>query len=170
MTVNGRGPNDPPQVQLPVPQQAQKTPETVAENMFCTQEQVRKAHVRHLEDVERRSPLLTGPGIRQAHAEFGQSEEGKAIDAIDAVMKARLELATQRRDAARAAISQPGDTAEELRRSREWERDRRILDAAEGGKVIATARDLLAQANPSSRGLLAEEIGPYLRRRDVFTE
>jgi hypothetical protein len=73
----------------------------------------------------------------------------------------------ERVESIRNELSPRGDLAAEMRAGRTWERFRRILDGAPPNRVIGVAHELVGEADPAELGVLAEELGPYLKSRQL---
>jgi hypothetical protein len=63
-------------------------------------------------------------------AQFADSPAAVSVDAAENAVDQRVALAQSEYDNELAGLSPDGDTAQELRNSRIWERQRRVLDAA----------------------------------------
>lgn len=106
-------------------------------------------------------------GLHREIARFADTDAGRSIDAA-------VTLATDRRDAAKAAIdgvlaelSPDGDTAAELRATRYWDRTRRVLANVKDSGLILAAEKLIDGAKPDQLGTLIQELGPYMESRGV---
>ena len=64
-------------------------------------------------------------------------------------------------------LSSRADLAAEMRAGRTWERLRRILDGTPPNRVTGMAHQLVGNADPAELGVLAEELGPYLKSRQL---
>ncbi|MCX4095337.1 hypothetical protein [Nocardia sp. alder85J] len=105
-------------------------------------------------------------GLRARISEFATTPAGKTIDAV-------MQTTEQLRDSTKAdlervqrELSPDGDTAQELRNTRYWNRAQRQLDAAKDG-VAGAAVALLRHAEPAELGVLLQELPSYLRSRGV---
>jgi hypothetical protein len=115
-------------------------------------------------DIARHYEHYTPEGLAKAVSDAA-TEPSAAIDAATQVVTDRLQEAKDNYAKNREGLSQPGDVATELRAARFWDRTRRLLDNAEAGKLVATARETIANAGPTELPTLAEELGPYMRAR-----
>lgn len=108
----------------------------------------------------------TESALRDRIREFKDAPAGRALTTA-------LEAATTYRDQARAdvegtlrSLAHDGDTAEELRNTRAWERARRILDSTPDSNVGTAAANLVRKANDSELGVLVQELRDYFDSRE----
>lgn len=99
------------------------------------------------------------------HSEIAAFADSPAAAQVDEA----IALAAKREADAQQAVadiitnlSQPGDTAQELRNSRAWERAARQLDNAPGDHIAEVARKLIANAADDELGVLLTELPSYL--------
>lgn len=146
-------------------QQRVPVPQTAAD-AYAAQVNAAKAFEAHLANV-RGNKDLTPQGRENAIAAFANTPAAQAVDQAHEVMQQHAAAAHANLDAARNALVQPGDSAQELRNNRIWNRDKAVLDRAKDGKVGAVARQLISAAGRAELGVLREELGPYLESRGV---
>lgn len=106
-------------------------------------------------------------GLDQArlHSEisaFAKSPAAAQIDEALAIAERREAEAQQAVADIVAGLSPQGDTAQELRNSRAWERAARQLDAAPGDHIAEVARKLVANSTDDELGVLLAELPAYL--------
>jgi hypothetical protein len=155
MTIAGR-----PAGQQPMPQ---PVGDTVVSQAFSGLLNVQKAQAAYNESVERNAAFLNQDGIRAALGAFADTPEARSVDDIERSVDQLVERKQGDVAQAIAALSPLGDTAEELRNGRVWDRtERKLAAATDAGSVTNAARQALEQATPAELGVLLQEIPSYL--------
>jgi hypothetical protein len=149
------------QQQVPVPQ-------NVAE-AYAAQINAAKAFEQHLANVQA-DDGLTPQGREDRIAKFADTPAAQAVDQAHEVAQRHAADAKASVEAVRDSLTQPGDSAQELRNSRIWNRAKAALDNAEDGRVGAVARQLISSADRETLGVLHEELPSYLASRDVESD
>ena len=109
---------------------------------------------------------LTDEGLLAAVAHAAE----RPTTAIAETERAVQDLArstAERVESIRNGLSWRGDLAAEMRAGRTWERLRRILDGTPPNRVTSVAHELVGEADPAELGVLAEELGSYLKSRQL---
>jgi hypothetical protein len=140
--------------------------DTVPQQAFSLIDGVNKALASHLDNIGRQAEYLTDVGRGRAVDSFGDSHAAKGIDQAEEMTNEWVNSLVAHRDQIRASLTQPGDTAAELRNQRSWARHQRMLDnAADTGHIAAVAKSAIDRADREEIGLLAEELPSYLQSR-----
>ena len=161
MTVNGLRANEQP-----------FTPkgDTVVGQAYSAIQKVHQEHRNYLDAVDR-DDRFTDEARQDAIAGFKDTPAAKYLGDIEAAVDQRVTLAQTEYQRQLANLSQDGDTAQELRNSRTWERERRKLDAAESNPLaLSLARQALEAADPATLSTLMQEIPSYLESRNIPTD
>jgi hypothetical protein len=122
---------------------------------------------KHVKDIQRERHRYSADGFQAEVAAFAKTPVAAAVDEAVSRVQQRAEEAATQVDELRRDISVPHDSVAEMRAGRYWARTRRVLDDAGNGKVVSAVQKLLADADPSERGVLCEELSPYLQSRGL---
>jgi hypothetical protein len=144
----------------PAPPAAPAPKVTTVSTALATMENARSAHQKHLAEVARSRESFTADGYRAKVLEFADSPEAKAVDEHEAAVIARRDKAAADYEQTLANLSRPGDSAEEQRNSRAWDRQKRTIDHADS--PVAAARAAINQAKPEELGVLLDELPAHL--------
>jgi hypothetical protein len=102
---------------------------------------------------------ITEEGVRQRKGEIRNSPVAREVELGEAAVAAREREARERYDALVAGMVQPGDAAEEARRTRYLAVvERKMTAAGTDGRQAATVQELIREADPSQRSLLLEQL------------
>lgn len=112
---------------------------------------------------------LNEVGQRAALAAFAETPAARSIETAEQAVADREAQARAEFDAQRAALVQPGDSAEELRNQRYLDRTKAKWEAAGSGATAAIRSDI-ASATPAQLGVLAEEVPAYLEAKGLPTD
>ncbi len=108
-------------------------------------------------------PNLDERSKAQALESFAQTPAAKDVEVRVAAAAMHRDALAAQADAERANLRAPLDTAAQLDAQRQWERDRRLLEAQGNvGQVAATAANLVRKATPEQLAVLAEELPSHL--------
>jgi hypothetical protein len=140
-----------------------------AADSYAAQVNAKKSFEQHLANV-RANKDLTPQGTENAIAAFANTPAAQAVDTAHEVMQQHAADAHANVDAIRKALTQPGDSAQELRNSRIWDRAKRVLDNADDGRVGTVAQRLISSADRPMLGVLHEELPAYLDSRGVDSD
>lgn len=161
----GPGDNRPPAVHAEYGSAPQVLADTDVDRIQTTVEQVTAQLERYLRSIS--AADYSEDGLRRKVQAFADTPAAKAVDAALTAAERVRDKAQADLDKAMRALSPAGDTAQELRNGRAWDRARRILDAAAPGKVTTEAENFLRNADPAERGVLIQEIPAYLKSRGI---
>lgn len=89
----------------------------------------------------------------------------EAISHAENVATQTLRTAEQQREQVLQSLSPNGDTAAELRATRQWARDKAILDAASDGGLTQVAANMLRTSTVEQLGVRLQEMDAYLTAR-----
>ncbi len=143
---------------------------TVIEQAYNALVDINEKFQKHVLGVNDISHNLTSEGYIDTVAAFQKTAAAQHLDALEATVNARAEMARRRVDATKADLRPKVDTAAQLHAQRTWARVERLLESKDRGEVAATARRLLAEADDQELATLAVELPFYLEARGVGSE
>jgi hypothetical protein len=108
--------------------------------------------------------------VRDHIAEFAKSPAVQDMERRLAEVRTYAEAAEESVVRTRVSLERPGDTAEELRATRLWNRTQRTLDALPDGNVVSTVQKLIEDASPSDLSALLQEVPAYLESKGINTD
>lgn len=144
----------------PAPPAAPAPKITTVSTAFETMKSVRSAHQKYLAELAASKSKFSPDGYRAKVLGFKDSPEAQAVDQHEAAVIARRDKAAADYEQTLANLSRPGDSAEELRNSRAWDRHKRTIDNAKS--PVAAARAAVSQAKPEELGVLLDELPAHL--------
>jgi hypothetical protein len=142
--------------------------DTAVARAYNTFINAREQQRQYYDSLDRNRDLYSQDGIRAAVAALADSDVARSVDVAQREVHQRTEELEAEERQIRANLCPPGNTDEELRRGRAVARAERILGAKTGtGGVAAAAQQLIANADPSEIGVLAQELPSMLASRGV---
>ena len=141
-----------------------ETPVAQANSVFAS---VNKLLARHIEEKRGQASRFTPDGLSAEIHRFAETPAARAVDEYENLVNERVAQAEARAEQIRRGLSCDYDTAGELRAQRALDRAIRKWDSHDGGKLAASVREDLLNADPTELGVLAREVAPYLESRGV---
>jgi hypothetical protein len=144
--------------------------DTVAEQAVNHIASTNEAFRSFVDECEADKAQYTAEGHAQRVQGFQKTEAFKGIDShVEAVEAHVAELEASRANVI-AGLSPAGDAAQESRNDRAWAAALRTLDATENvGELSAKAAKVIENAPEGTRGVILEQIRPYLDSRGCPT-
>jgi hypothetical protein len=157
-------------VPMTVEQSWQPKGDTVVSQAFSAINKIRDVHRNYVDAVENNDGL-DDMARQDAIAAFANSAEAQYLDSVQSAIHNRVTQARTDYQQHLDSLSPEGDTAQELRNNRAWERERRKLDATENGSLaLSLAKNAIENADPATLGVLLQEVPSYLESRNVPTD
>jgi hypothetical protein len=155
MTINGR--IAPTPVASPTP--AESTQTTVSQ-AFLAMTTAQKAHQKHLDELQRSEDQFSAEGYLAQVAAFTDTPAAKAVDQHEAAVIERRNQAAADYARTLKQLAPEGDTAQELRNGRSWDRHRHAIDNATS--PVAAARAAVNKAEGAELKVLLDELPAHL--------
>lgn len=155
---------------------AKTTDNDVVNQVFELAKTVREAQVAHNESVEqRREDLRLDPEMAMSQRlAFSESESAQSLSVAGRLVDGWLDSKRRAAQAIRDDLIQPGSTEVELRRDRAWRAAQHAIDVAQddpsGKSTISVARQIIANANDESLGVMVDQVPSYLESLGLPTE
>jgi hypothetical protein len=159
MTVTSSTPAPPPAAPAPEP--------TTVSKAFEAMSAAQQAHRAHMAQLQARKDL-NAEGYAAQVAAFADSPEAKAVEAHEAAVIARRDQAAADYERTLKGLVPEGDTAQELRNTRAWERHRNAISNAKS--PVAAARVAIQNADDAELGVLLQELPAHLGALGVPTD
>jgi hypothetical protein len=128
---------------------------------------VNKLLAQHIEEKQSQASRFTPDGLSAEIRSFANTPAARAVDEYEHLVDERVSQAEARAEQVRRGLSPDHDTAGELRAQRALDRAIRKWDTHDGGKLAASVREDLLNADPTELAVLAREAAPYLESRGV---
>jgi hypothetical protein len=129
---------------------------------------VNKLLARHIEEKQSQAGRYSHDGLSAEIRSFANTPAARAVDEYENLVNERVAQAEARAEQIRRGLSPDHDTAGELRAQRALDRAIRNWDSQDGGgKLAASVREDLLNADPTELAVLAREAAPYLESRGV---
>ncbi|MBZ4581103.1 hypothetical protein [Mycobacterium avium] len=122
---------------------------------------------RYVEQVEKSKDRYTPEGLAEQLSAFANTDAARAVEEYTQRVTERVEQAQAAVDEARGKLVTSPDVASQLAAQRLWDRQRRLLDALDGGALASTASAALKSADPAALATLVEELPSYVQSRGV---
>jgi hypothetical protein len=120
----------------------------------------------YLDQVEAEHANYTPEGLAAQVARFRESDAAKGVATAEQEVAQLVEQAQQRVDGIRTGLSPQGNTADELRAGRYWDRTKAVLDnQSDQGKLAAAAQQAISNADRAELGTLLQELPSYASAR-----
>jgi hypothetical protein len=158
-----------------LPANIEGDPITLAHAEFRNADGWHRKHLDHVHTVEEKNnlsdrPTRTDAGFDEMRKSFGDRPCVAACDVRMAAVDAYANEAAAQVACIRDGMKAGDDAGSQIQAQRTWARTKPVLDAADGGKVIAEGRQRIADADAVQLATYAEEMPDYYAARGLPTD